>query len=351
MIVYWSLVLWPALTSMFQPFSHRGKSKNTLMALFIVLFLFLSLRETGGDYSTYLEFYEYIPGLPLSVVLTLGQEPGYALLNWLSSEAKLGIYGVNAACALIFLFSLFTAARKEADPLLYITLAIPYFVIVVAMGYTRQGVAAGLILLSIVQFRYFKFKTGIILIIIASCFHVSAFVATGLLMIYKPENGGRFLILIKLISLCILYYVVQEYLNDKISSYNTFYVEDDHYKSGGALLRSTVSGLAGLIFIFQYYKFKKLFDDFHIWRIFAVLAIAFVPLSTVASTPIDRMGLYLIPFQITVFSRLPLVLLYKYSYASSKALIIFGYLSYFFVWLHMGTYSAELWIPYKWLFS
>jgi hypothetical protein len=35
------------------------------------------------------------------------------------------------------------------------------------------------------------------------------------------------------------------------------------------------------------------------------------------------------------------------SFSSYKIGIAACYMIYFFVWLHLGTYSQELWVPYK----
>lgn len=66
-----------------------------------------------------------------------------------------------------------------------------------------------------------------------------------------------------------------------------------------------------------------------------------------ASTAMDRIGLYMLPIQLVVFSYLPEI------FSKSRALsqwIVFGVISYYglvlFVWLNFATH-ANLWLPYQ----
>ena len=73
-------------------------------------------------------------------------DPGYNALNWLFASQSWGIYGVNLVSAVIFSIGLVIFCRYQPRPWLALCLSIPYLVIVVAMGYSRQGVAIGLIM-------------------------------------------------------------------------------------------------------------------------------------------------------------------------------------------------------------
>lgn len=351
MFVYWAMVLLPALLSLAHPARRTVLAQLVMSVMFFALFLILSLRETGGDYTTYLNLYDLLAGESLERAMEL-VEPGYGLLNWVSSQFGLGIYGVNGACALIVLYCLFSAAARERDPLLLLTLAIPYFIIVVAMGYTRQGVAVSLVWLAMVQMREARLGRAAIVIAVAACFHFSAFAAMAFpIFAITREQKGVMWFISRAVLAAVLVFAARNLFNDTLEGYSRNYVESDRYESGGAFLRASVTGLAAAMFFMKAREFKARYEDYGIWLPFAVLALALVPLSLYASTPVDRAGLYLFPFQLVGFTRIPRLLWGGRYYTVVRAVIVVNYLAYFFVWLHLGSYSAELWVPYKWLFS
>lgn len=351
MVVYWFFVLLPALLALGQTRYQRRQGALLLAPLFVALFLFMALRETGGDFPTYLELYDRLNGAPLQIAVE-SVEPGYGFLNWASGMLGLGIYGVNAACAVIFLYCLYRVASKEHHPLLLVALAVPYFVIVVGMGYSRQGVAAALVMLAVSQLREGRPGRAAISVVLGSAFHFSAFAGMALPLLATTRhkkgvvrNVSRFLLL------AVLVISSQFMFSNQIDAYTTHYVEMALYESGGAFLRSIVTGVAAAVFFLRRREFKKRYDDYGLWLPFAVLGLLSVPLSLVASTPVDRLGLYLIPFQLTTFSRLPMAFQDGRHFGIVRLLVLAAYLVYFFVWLHLGTYAVELWVPYRWIFS
>jgi hypothetical protein len=352
MMVYWSFVLVPTLLSLSETMRRNRRGTSALLALiFVFLFFFMGLRETAGDYPTYVNLYEVLAGADLETSLS-SVEPLYGLLNWISSHLGLGLYGVNSICALVFLYCLARVASAERLPLLLTTLAIPYFVIVVGMGYTRQGVAAALVMLSIVQLRQNRVMLACLTILAGTGFHYSAFAAMALPLFVRTRNqtGVRWFVS-RLAVVGIIAISAQSFLSDRIDTYVASYIEIDRYESGGAFLRSLVTAAAGVAFFAWRKEFKRLYSDYVLWRPFALVALVCPPLSFVASTPVDRMGLYLLPFQIITFSRMPVVVNGGRSALAAKTVILCGYLLYFYTWLHLGAYAGELWLPYRWIFS
>lgn len=350
MVVYWVVVLLPTFLALGQPRIQRGVHALILAPLFAALFLFMALRETGGDYSTYLDLFEQIQGESLQIAMQT-VEPAYGLLNWVSGDLSLGIYGVNAACALIFLYCLHRVAQKEQHPLLLLALAIPYFVIVVGMGYTRQGVAAALLMLSVVLLRERHPVRAAISVVLGSMFHYSAIIGLALPLLgatRHPSRGIR--IASRLLLLPALVVSVRTLFSSEIDTYWASYVESTSV-SEGALLRSLVTAAAAALFFLLRREFRSLYDDYDIWRPCAFLALLLVPMSQVASTAVDRAGLYLIPFQLVTFARLPMVYDKGRHFFAVRFLVLAAYVLYFFVWLHLGNFASELWVPYRWVFS
>ena len=100
--------------------------------------------EVGADWGTYELLYQLAGRFDLLRALEIG-DPGYQLINWLGQQIGFGLWPVNLVCAAHFLAGAFTVSR-EPRPIRgsRLVIAIPYLVIVVAMGYTRQSVAIGI---------------------------------------------------------------------------------------------------------------------------------------------------------------------------------------------------------------
>ena len=98
--------------------------------------------------------------------------------------------------------------------------------------------------------------------------------------------------------------------------------------------------------LIYYYKNFKEFNDRRLWTISACLSILLLFLVQYASTFIDRIGLYLISFQIIVYSRIPLFIndfRLRTTYIISLCVL---YIAVLFVWLNHSD-SSWAWLPYK----
>ena len=286
-------------------------------------------------------------GKPMYKVLGRS-EPIYSAINWISLQLGWGIYGVNSACALIFLSCIAKLAAREPLPFLLVSLAIPYFFIVVGMGYTRQGVASSLIMASIIALRDGRSFRFFIFIVCAAGFHSSSCAFFPAVLFSNSIKGKPFTAnLFKLAILGVGVYGAFNMFQDQYSAYVDHYVESDRYSSGGAVLRSSVTAIGAVLFLLNFKSWNLRFGDQNSLMYFAIASLAVVPLSFVASTPADRMGLYLIPFQLIVFARLPLLTNNQSDFDQTRLLVVSGYIAYFFVWLHLGTYSQRLWVPYS----
>ena len=172
MILYWFLLLCPIGLS--ARFPKRSWTPLECWLIFLVLSLSIGLRhEVGGDWFNYLPILNRAQGLTLTETLAWG-DPGYNTLNYIFSSYHWGIYAVNYICAAIFAAGLISFARNQPRPWLALSLSIPYLVIVVAMGYSRQAVAIGLILPGLIALEQGHFRTFLFFIASASSFHSSA---------------------------------------------------------------------------------------------------------------------------------------------------------------------------------
>ena len=183
MWLYWLLFLGPAYWAI-----TRHTPKKTTFKLdakylpgiwkvvFMLLTLLIGLRhEVGGDWRTYFEQIEGLQGGSFSDALT-SKDPAYSVLAWLAIQFGAGVYLVNLVCAIFFVSGLIVFCRSQPNPWLALAVAVPYMVIVVAMGYTRQGVAIGIVMLGLVALSQSNNLRFVLWIGLAAAFHKSAII-------------------------------------------------------------------------------------------------------------------------------------------------------------------------------
>jgi hypothetical protein len=320
---------------------------GTLLVLLLFFTLLIGLRiQVGGDWETYLPYLEQVAGLPFAEVL-LQTEPGYALLNWLADQSGGGVFFVNTVCGLIFSLGLLRFCRNQPRPWLALTIAFPYLVVVVAMGYSRQGVAIGLEMLALLALerdRLFQFLGWIAL---AALFHRTVLVL--LLLPASTLSGSlRFSQLIRLALLAGAGYgLYSAFVAPDLDYYIQGYLEAE-YQSQGALIRVALCLLPALLFLPNRSRFQLPPVTQRIWTLIAWLAVAAaIGLATVASsTAVDRLALYLIPLQLFVGNRLPDTRLFALSPSSWNELLILFSLAVLLVWLFFAQH-AQFWLPYR----
>ena len=167
MIPYWLLLLLPIWACVEGPRRPWPAWQSWLIG--IALTLFIGLRhEVGSDWFNYIPYLTRAEGIPLAEAIAMG-DPGYNILNWLFAGNALGIYGVNLVSGAVFSAGLVLFCRAQPRPWLALCLAIPYVVIVVAMGYSRQGVALGLIMPALLALERGRLRSFLLWMAAACC--------------------------------------------------------------------------------------------------------------------------------------------------------------------------------------
>lgn len=303
---YWGLFFLaaaPALISSGEP-AAEVRSPNSAAWLFVglVMTLMIGFRlSVGGDWFSYLYALTLVGGRELQDVLSKG-DPGYFALNWLSLQLGWGIYGVNLVCGALFSYGLMLFCANQPRPWVALAVGIPYLVIVVAMGYSRQGVALGLAMAGLValgQGSVFKFMLWIAA---AATFHKTALLLVPVAALAGSKN--RFLTISMVgVTAIVLYYAL---LSKDIDALYTNYVVAQ-YQSEGALIRLLMNAApaAALLIWRRRFDFKP--SEARLWTLFAIMSLALfgVLFATPASTAVDRIALYLLPLQLVVCARLP----------------------------------------------
>jgi hypothetical protein len=296
--------------------------------------------RVGGDWRQYLAMYHGEIGAKFTDAMGYG-DPGYILLNRLMASLGWDIYGVNIVCGLVFISGLIVLSRAQYRSWLAFAVAVPYLVIVVAMGYTRQGVALGLIFWALAYLEDGKFIQYVAFIAVAALFHKTAVVMIPLgIFLYK--KGWFF----RIVAVGLVTYGLWDALvaQDTSRLWNT-YVEQQ-MQSQGAKIRVAMNAVAACFLLLYWKQWKKIYPNALLWLWMAMGAISCVFLVSLATTAIDRLALYLTPLQVVVFARLPYLAREHLHPDTTIQAILLGYSAVLFVWLNYASHSYA-WVPYQ----
>ncbi|MEQ5801962.1 EpsG family protein [Halomonas sp. H10-9-1] len=341
MTPYWILFLIPAAGVLaIRRLSSASQSPVWWMvgALFA---LAIGLRfQVGGDWGAYMRYFDNAEGMSLLEVLADG-DPGYSLLNWLVTQLGGNIYWVNLFCGVVVMAGLVVFSRRQPLPWLALLVAVPYLIVVVAMGYTRQSTALGFVLLGLVALGDNRVRIFVVWVLVGAAFHKSAVLMLPVAGLAASQNRLSSLAWAGAASLIGGYL----FLFDSVDRLWTNYVEAD-YQSQGGLIRVLMNAVPAVLFLLLNRYMRLSQAEQRLWWWMSVLAIACLPLVVMSSTATDRVALYLIPLQVFVFARLHLVT----RDSLRRAYIVTGVVAYYAavlaVWLLFASHSSS-WLPYR----
>ena len=325
--------------------SPRKFQRYVLVLLILFLIFFVGFRkEVGGDWNSYLEWFERIKieGLKFNLENMILSNFGYNLLNALSSKFNWGIYGVNFICAMIFLLGLYYFLRELEYPLMGLLISYPYLIMVVGMGYTRQSVAIGLTLLSLVNIKKDRNILAFLLIVIAATFHKTATIAI-LYFIFSKKK--KLFLSISAIAILLLFPILLEIFQN----FYGLYVKNLMVSFGGKY-RAFMNFLPAILWIVlrKIGVFDGRYGDEKIWDFMSLVAILLSLFAFANLTFGDRMLLYFYSVQMIFYDRLK-----GYLDALQKPIlsniVTLGYLSAMIIWMFFGVHAGS-WIPYNNLF-
>ena len=316
-----------------------------LVIIGLLILAMVGLRyEVGGDWINYVTIFNDLRYADLNEAIAEG-DPGYTALSWLALRIGADIWFVNLICAGFFTWGLVRFTRQQPNPWLALCVAVPYLIIVVGMGYTRQAVAIGFMLAGMSEFRrhHSMLRFGVY-IVAGALFHKTAIIVLPIVAFAATRNRWIMIGLGGVLG-AVLYYML---LNAEIDTLMTNYVEAE-YDAQGAAIRVSMNVIPAVTFLIFQRRFGM--DDFdrQLWRNFSLAALGALVLLIVSpsSVVVDRLALYLIPLQLVVFSRLP------FAFAKGgtpNGLLTIGVIAYSaavqFVWLTQATH-ADYWLPYK----
>ena len=343
MLPYWLLFTLIAFGAAIQgPPAGRQKSSSLFLVYAGVLIaLMIGFRyHVGGDWWTYQRYFQFAKFATLGQLLRL-DDPGYQFLNWLAQRLGGGVWIVNLICGFLFSWGLVRFARTQPYPWLCLVLAVPYLVIVVAMGYSRQGLAIGILMAGLASFqRHGSILRYTFYVATAALFHRTAIIGLPFVLLGGQRNLLSNMLFV-IAGTALLYDI---FLSNSIDHFIDAYM-NTRYSSQGAAIRVTMSVIPAAIFFLYRRRLGFSVTEAAIWRNFSFAAIAVLAglFLTSSSTVVDRLALYILPLQLAVLPRIPGTLV---SVRLGKLLIIAYALAIQFVWLNYAAFSP-LWIPYR----
>jgi hypothetical protein len=315
-----------------------------LVAAGILTALMIGLRGgVGADWGNYQRIFEYTGLVDLDEALSM-VDPAYALLNWAVITAGYGIWIVNLVCGAILVIGLLKFANRQPNPWLCILVAIPYLVIVVGMGYTRQAVALGFILWGLADLERKPIAKFVVLIICAAAFHKTAIVVLPLVAFATQRN--RFIVFASFGAVGFLLFT---YFFERAMGIITASYLDQEYDAAGATIRVAMNVVPALLFLAFSRRFQFEPTEHRLWRNFSIVALITAPMLFIATSSVivDRLALYLIPLQLIIFGRLPWAFPVQGKPNRQIAISVLLYSATVqFVWLNYAGH-AEYWLPYQ----
>lgn len=227
-------------------------------------------------------------------------------------------------------------------------MAVPYLIIVVGMGYTRQGIAIGLAMLGLVALGRQRMVKFVVWVLLGATFHKSAVLLLPIaaLAATRKRLWTAFWVAVIVAG---AYFV---FLESSVDALYAGYIEAA-YESQGALIRLLMNAVPAVILLLWRRHFEMTLAQMRLWMWFSLISLVLLVsyFLTPASTALDRMALYMLPLQLAVFAHIPEV------FGRRKArnevfvmAILLYYAAIQFVWLNFATH-ARYWLPYQnWLF-
>lgn len=350
---YWLLFLAPAYwaISSLRPIpqkvltAQRNRWPDLWRTLFVFLVLMIGLRhEVGGDWFEYLDMLDSYTDTSIGAREFGFQDPAFALFNWLAANTGLGIYLVNILSAFFFSWGLFVFCRAQPRPWLSLVVAVPYLITVVAMGYTRQGVAIGIAMVAMTALGRGSILRFVLWIALAATFHKSAIILLPMAVLANSKRRIFTLLWVGVAGVTLFLLMVQEAFSFLIGGYI-----EDAMQSSGAAIRVAMNAVPAALFLMFRKRFQLTSEQLSFWTwmslsaLLLVVALKFSP----SSTAVDRVALYWIPLQLFVLSRLPNAL----GRHDGKNLLwvcaVVGYSAVVhFIWLFYAD-TAFAWLPYQ----
>jgi EpsG family len=318
----------------------RRSSTPALVAYAILLTLFTGLRDqVGTDWSGYEDKMSKVLAVGFPTVL-LQVEPGFSLLIIASDALGLGLYGVNMACAALFVGGLLAWAMRTTYPWVAMVVVVPYLVYVISMSGVRQAAAMGVCFYMLSQWWQLSFPKRLGYILLAAMFHASAVVFLIFLIAgVQMRRSTKVALVLAMVGLVLGIQVVSNFMD----KYSTSYVEKN-VESKGAFVHVLLSAFPGMLYL----AFKRRIDAAGlgggVLTLASWLVVLLLPLTFVSSTAASRLSLYFSFLQMWIYPAL--IHVFTHARSTLAAYVAVLTLSVFAVYFVFGSHAYS-YLPYQ----
>ncbi|MCP9223429.1 EpsG family protein [Erythrobacter sp. LQ02-29] len=308
------------------------------------LFVFVAFRfEVGCDWSGYYNQYRVFGSYPFERLIS-DSEPVW--VNILAFQYSLGIPypWINVLCSIVFFVGVHMVARRQRNPLAYLTLLFPVLIMNMPITAIRQGLAIGLICGAFLAFVDRRLIRYVFLVLLAAGFHSSALIFLLLApLIYGDVTKAR----LAIAGILAVPGVIVLLSTQAAETATVRYVVGDS-EAAGAIFRILLLVLTGGGFLLFLRKQWKLMDpDLYRLVLIGSLMMVALPVTLLASSVIgDRLGYYLVPIQAIIFARLP----YLHIPHLRRAVIVAPYIALLLmlgVWTTFSSHFRDCYLPYQ----
>jgi len=342
MIVYMVMFAIPLLGMALSATGSRPVSRVAWFGAGLALVVIIGTRQyVGADWENYeLQFYANVSQNLIEAWQST--DIAYATISWLVYRSGLEIYGLNLICAAILVAGVMTLASRQQDPWVALAIAVPYALLVVGMGYTRQSAALGLACFALLALSDRRLVRFAIFSVAAVLFHKSAIVLLPLAMVAstgRPMLTGLVLVVTAVVGSWFAAYSAD------FDVLRSTYV-DQRLSSDGTAARLMIAAVAAVGFMLTA-QTTTLSDVGK--RVFWALALSTILLSALAwtgSTVVDRLALYVIPLQLVFWGNLSRAVSPAYLGFIPKMIAVLAYGAYMYLWL-ANSFHAFFWTPYN----
>jgi hypothetical protein len=340
MIVYWLLFLVPVIGLLSKIRVNSTRSSALWRFCAVAFTCVIGLRsEVGGDWFNYQRAFDAVRRADFVQALNYG-DPGYYGLSWVVARAGGDIYVLNTACAIVAVAGLLAFARRQPLPWLALLVAVPYLVLVVDMGYTRQAVALGFAMFGLSALGEQRISAFVLWIFAAALFHKSAvllFPIAALASTRRRVWTWTWVGITTLVGGSLFLFDTTEQLWQN-------YVAAD-IQSGGGLVRVLMNAIPAALLLLYWRRVNVAQGERKLWFWLSIFSIACVPLVFISSTATDRVALYFIPIQMYLFPRLISLPATDSARAVTTEAVVLYYAVVMLVWLNFAA-NAHEWVPY-----
>lgn len=273
-IIFITLAILAFFNDVVQSIQMKKYRKHIFVLCSIFLILFGATRfQTGYDYLSYEQIFTYVSNMNLNSVLfsnELNIEKGYLVINYMLKDVDYGTFlfivtSFSICCKLIYFYK---NTNKQFIVLLfyYASIFITY-----DMGVLRQSIAIGVLLWGYKAIEERNVKKFIVLVLVASSFHITSLVMLPLYFM-KDKNYNRIFYYSLIIgSLVAMYsHMVSTFIpfvsnvgGDIMSSKLQFYSSASYIQVDITL--NMLKRIVVFILFYEYVRYKKVTGNIYLY--------------------------------------------------------------------------------------